>query len=137
MLRNMPYGVFRCNYPNACFAWLKRGDMLTIQDDLLSFRRRQVDEDWHLLPMPSDLYILAGRRLTELQDELLSNPHKLEEIQDKGANITQAVKDIRDTRGWLMFSLAWSEDGKRDFMTADEWKAYEVLRDIGKSLRRE
>lgn len=108
---------------------------MTIRDEILAFRRKQVDEDHHLLSIPSSLIQSAEQRLDELKTELQDNPDKLEDLIHEGECIQRAIEDIRWIRGWLIFQLAWSEQGTRDVMTADEWRAYEELTGIGKRIR--
>lgn len=110
---------------------------MSIRDDILEFRRQQVDEDHHLVLMPDKLLLSGLSRLEELKGELLNNPEEFENLRLEGANIREAIGDIRDIRGWLLFQLAWSEQGERSTMTGEEFRAYEQLVSIGKAIRGE
>ena len=110
---------------------------MTIRDEILAFRRQQVDEDEHLLSIPSTLIHSAEKRLAGIRVELSNTSDPSIDLIHEGQCITKALEDIRYIRGWLLFQLAWSEQGTRDKMTADEWHEYEALTGIGKRMRGE
>jgi len=110
---------------------------LSIQEEVLEFRRQQKDEIYRLLPLPATLFPAAERRILEIREHLIAGSAEFDDLMYEGECISTAIKDIKGIRAWLIFSLAFSEDGQRDTMTADEWQTYQSLVTSGQRLRGE
>jgi hypothetical protein len=72
-----------------------------------------------------------------MRDELINNPDQFDELRFEGENLTESLKDIRDIRGWLIFQLAWADQGDKSVMTASEWAHYQTLAETGRRIRGE